>query len=340
MKAATGPIPSDRRLLSVNPLGVARHLYRADLAAELRLGDLVVANNAATLPASLAGVHRTTGVPVEIRLAGWVSLGDPTRFTALVFGDGDHRTPTEDRPPPPALTPGDRLRLGPLEAVIEHLDHPRLARLRFSGCQDSIFSGIARHGRPIQYAHVSAPLALWDTWTGIADRPLAFEPPSAGFVLDWRMVAAWRKRGIGFATLEHAAGLSSTGDSALDGRLPFDEAYRIPPATAVAVARTRMKGGRVIAIGTTVVRALEASAASNNGDVRSGDGVATGRITRQTRLRVVDAIVSGVHEPGESHYDLLRAFADDAILGRMAKALRKGTYHTHEFGDFVLIERR
>ena len=147
------------------------------------------------------------------------------------------------------------------------LDHPRLIALRFLADRQAFFGGLARHGRPIQYAHVAEPLALWDVWTPIAANPIAFEAPSAGFALDWRTLAAWRQRGIGFATLTHAAGLSSTGDPALDQRLPFDEPYRISANTAAAIGRTKAKGGRIAAVGTTVVRALEA-AANADGSVR------------------------------------------------------------------------
>ncbi len=97
-------------------------------------------------------------------------------------------------------------------------------------------------------------------WTSIAANPVAFEAPSAGFALDWRTLQAWRERGVGFATLTHAAGISSTGDPVLDLQLPFDEPYRIPAGTAAAIAKAKTEGGRIIAIGTTVVRALEAAA--------------------------------------------------------------------------------
>ena len=168
--------------------------------------------------------------------------------------------------------------------------------------------------------------------------PAAFEPPSAGFVLDWAMLAALAKRGVGFATLTHAAGISSTGDADLDRRLPFDEPYRIPESTAVAIRRAKAGGGRIVAIGTTVVRALE-HAAGEWGSVRAGVGVATGRLGRDAPLRVADAILSGVHAPGESHHDMLRAFASDRVLERATIALETNGYRNHEFGDFVLIER-
>ena len=214
-------------------------------------------------------------------------------------------------------SPGDALVLGPLSATVTALlGHARLISLHFDGSTDEIWSGIAHHGRPVQYAHVPTPLALWDVWTPIASPPVAFEPPSAGFALDWQMIAALRARNIGFATITHAAGISSTGDAELDIRLPFDEPYEVPVSTAAAIARARSNGGRIIAIGTTVVRALE-HAAMRDGTVHAGRDIATERVGPGTRLRVVDAILTGVHERGTSHYELLRAFADetDAIGG-------------------------
>ncbi len=279
MTAADRPTGTSPRLIVVDAGGRIRHMARDAVASLFEPGDLVVANDAATLPASLAGIHVASGAAIEIRLAGWATLGDPTRFHAVAFGAGDHRTPTEERPLPPPLRAGDRLALGPLAAVIERLgDHPRLIVLRFEATGAAVFRGLARHGRPIQYAHVPEPLALWDVWTRIAGEPIAFEPPSAGFALDWRTLSAWRRRGIGFASLTHAAGISSTGDPALDARLPFDEPYRIPEPTAVAIASTRARHRRVVAVGTTVVRALEA-VATRDGDVRAGErhGVGTDR---------------------------------------------------------------
>lgn len=340
MIAATGPDRRAAKLLIIDTAGGLREMPRARLATLFEPGDLVVANDAATLPASLPGRHHPSGAAIEIRLAAWHSAGDPTRFTALAFGAGDHRTPTEDRPTPPPLFPGDRLELGPLTAIIEDvLDHPRLIAVRFQGSKDSVLAGIARHGRPVQYAHVPQPLALWDVWTAAAGVPFAFEPPSAGFALDWSVLAEWRRRGVGIATLTHAAGLSSTGDPELDARLPFDEPYRIPATTARAVDRARQAGQRIIAIGTTVVRALE-SAAQTWGRVVPGDGVARGRITPDTSLQVVDTILSGVHQPGESHFELLRAFADDDVLDSATTHLIRQGFRSHEFGDSVLIERR
>src|SRR5262249_10208527 len=152
-------------------------------------------------------------------------------------------------------------------------NHPRLARIRFDGSPAEIWSGLAKHGKPIQYAHVTQPLALWDVWTPIAGPVVAFEPPSSGFTLSWEMVSAATAKGVKFATLTHAAEIPSTGDPQLDASLPFDEPYRIPAYTADAIANAKQHGARVIAVGTTVVRALEA-AAHPNGRVNPGPGVA------------------------------------------------------------------
>ena len=161
MIAAADPIqrPPQAKLLVVNARGEMIHALRSRFVEFLRPGDLVIANDAATLPASLRGEHVPSGRPIEVRLAGRRSLApdDVRQFSAVVFGAGDYRTRTEDRPPPPPLVPGDRLALGPLSATVEQLlGHPRLVSLRFDGTPDEVWAGLARHGRPIQYAHIRA----------------------------------------------------------------------------------------------------------------------------------------------------------------------------------------
>lgn len=335
--------PDDARLLVVDADGGLSHHARSELARVLRPGDVVVANDAATIPASLHGVHVRTGRAIEVRLAARRSLDarDPSRFRAVLFGEGDHTTRTEERPLPPPVAIGDALALvdGALGARVTAIEHPRLVDLVLEGSAAHVWEAIARGGRPVQYAHVPTPLRLWDVWTPIAGPPVALEPPSAGFVLDFRTLAALHARGIEVHTLTHAAGLSSTGDAALDARLPLDEPYEIPAAAAVAVLRARRAGRRVIAIGTTVVRALESSARAH-GRVRPGPGLATLRIGPHTDLRVVDAIVSGTHERGTSHHALLSAFTDEETLARADDALDAAAYRTHEFGDSCLVERR
>lgn len=343
MIAADQPVqrPPDAKLLVVDGQHPLHDVPRQAFVDLLHSGDLVVANDAATLPASLHGVHLATGCVIEVRLAGRRTLeaDDVSDFLAVVFGAGDFHTRTEHRPAPPPLTPGDRLVLGPLMATVTAiLDHPRFVSVHFDGSANTIWAGIARHGRPIQYAHLRTPLVLWDVWTPLAGRPAAFEPPSAAFALNWRTVAALHERGIGFTTITHAAGISSTGDNELDSRLPLDEPYEISETAAAAIAATRQAGGRIVAIGTTVVRALE-HAAEEDGQVQARHGVANQRIGPATRLNVVDAILTGVHERGTSHYELLRAFADAATLQHADEWLERYRYRTHEFGDSVFVER-
>ena len=294
------------------------------------------------MPASLRGTHLPERRADRGPARRWLSLRDPTRFVAIAFGAGDHRTRTEDRPPPPPLSPGDRLAA---RAARRRRRAPCSTILASSSCASSAtaqqcLAGLARHGRPIQYAHVPEPLALWDVWTTIAANPVAFEAPSAGFALDWRTLQAWRQRGIGFATLTHAAGISSTGDPALDLRLPFDEPYRIPDGTAAAIAQAKAerrahhrdrhdRGPRARGRRQRRRQACAPATASRTG---------ASRATR--RLRVVDAILTGVHQPGESHFELLRAFADDAVLERVTAALAARGYRAHEFGNSMLLERQ
>ena len=326
-------------MLAISAGGEMRHLQRAGLATMFGPDDVVIANDAATLPASLRGTHVQSSAAIEVRLAAWIDVRDFTRFVAVVLGEGDYRTATEDRAAPPLMSPGDHLALGPLRAVVERLlDHPRLLMLQFWGDLRTVLAGLARHGQPIQYAHVPAPVALWDVWTSLAAEPMAFEPPSAGFALDWRLLETWRQREVSLATLTHAAGISSTGDPALDRRLPFDEPYNIPESTAALINQAKLRGGRIVAIGTTVVRTLE-SAANENAVVEPGRGVARERIGPETRLRIVDTILTGIHQPGDSHFELLKAFVDEAALDRAIATVIDHGYRAHEFGDSMLIAR-
>ena len=343
MIAANRPVqrPRHAKLLVVDARGCVAHRARSGFADLLQPGDLVIANDAATLPASLHGVHLPSGADVEVRLAGRGSLAadDVHEFVAVVFGAGDFRARTEDRPMPPPLAPGDRLALGPLAATVDALlDHPRLVSLRFDGTPSAIWDGLARHGRPIQYAHVPMPLALWDVWTPIASLPAAFEPPSAGFALDWRSIRAMCERGIAFVTITHAAGISSSGDAELDRRLPFDEPYRIPEATAAAIWRTKAAGGRIVAVGTTSLRLLE-TAAAETGEVRPFAGETRLFIMPGYRFLVIDALLTNFHLPRSTLLMLVAALAGlERIKAAYAHAVAAG-YRFFSYGDACLIER-
>jgi S-adenosylmethionine:tRNA ribosyltransferase-isomerase len=140
-----------------------------------------------------------------------------------------------------------------------------------------------------------------------------------------------RRRGVGVAALTHAAGLGSIGDAADDAQLPWPERYDIPERTAVAIGSARASGHRVIAVGTTVVRALEASGG------RAGPGVATLVLGPETPAKITDGLVSGLHVPGESHHELLRAFAPADQLARIVELARFAGLSAHELGDTCLI---
>jgi S-adenosylmethionine:tRNA ribosyltransferase-isomerase len=304
-----------------------------DLPELLAPGDLVVLNDAATLPASLLG-RSSAGDPIELRLAG-PPVG--SRWPAVLFGAGDWRTRTEDRAPPPRLQPGDRVELGELAATIAAVSllSPRLVDVRFDREGEALWNALYRCGRPVQYAHQDHDLALWTVQTAYAARPWAVEMPSAGRPLGWRVLGALRRRGVDLAWLTHAAGLSSTGDPILDAALPLPEQYEIPERTAAMIAGARAEGRRVIAIGTTVVRALEGAA--HAGGVRSGAGTTAILLDQRSRLSVVDGLVTGIHAPGESHYRLLGAFAPAASLAAAAAHATARGYRPHELGDLALV---
>jgi S-adenosylmethionine:tRNA ribosyltransferase-isomerase len=304
----------------------------ATLPQLLRAGDLVVVNDAATLPASLAG-HTQSGAAIELRLTRPV---EANRLYGVLFGAGDYHMRTEDRPAPPPVRVGDRLRFGPLEVEVTAASG-RVVELVARLAGDALWQAIYAAGAPVQYAHRSERLALWAVQTSYAARPWAVEMPSAGRPLTWDVLLGLRRAGIELASLTHAAGLSSIGDEALDHALPFPERYELPRRTIEAIAAARARGGRVIAVGTTVVRALESAAQS--GELAPGSGVASLRLDPRYRPQIVDGLVSGLHAPGESHFELLQAFAPRAQLER---ALALATLHglsSHELGDACLVLR-
>ena len=116
------------------------------------------------------------------------------------------------------------------------------------------------------------------------------------------------------------------------------ESFHVPEQTAAAITKTKHERRRIVAVGTTVVRALEAASHAGGG-VAAGHGVARGRISKGSKLAVADFLLTGVHEPGDSHFELLRAFADDLVLARMSERLNECRFQGHDFGDSVLLER-
>jgi S-adenosylmethionine:tRNA ribosyltransferase-isomerase len=299
----------------------------------LRAPDVLVVNDAATLPASL----RTIGGDVEMRLMG--RLGDDRTYRALLFGEGDFRMPTEHRPPPPEVPEGSVLSFASgLSARVVWVDPsaPRVCHVRFDRDGVALFRALYAEGAPIQYAHVSRPIPLWHVQSAFASRPWAFEAPSAGRPFTWELFRRLRERGVGVTWVTHAAGISSTGDGRLDDKLPLPERYLVGEHAVRAIADARARGGRVVAIGTTVTRALEA-AALTHGRLIAGEGEATVVLGPGFRPRVVDGLFTGMHARGTSHFALLRAFAPEELLERAAAHAEYEGYLEHEFGDSCLL---
>lgn len=307
MSAATLPLPVQlARLLVIDAHGWHDRSIE-DLPDLLGPNDLVVVNDAGTLPASLPSAQG------EVRLAGPIEEGWIVRF-----GPGSWRDRTEDRAAP---VPTDVVDIAGVPHPVLEVSpiSDRLVRVALD--PDLVWA----HGRPIQYSYLQRDVALHEVQTPYAQRPWAVEMPSAGRPL----TRALRHRLPKVVSLTHAAGLSATGEEALDRALPLRERFEVPDATWRAV----QEADRVVAIGTSVVRALESHA-------RGYRGYTDLRIEPDTELRVVDGLLSGMHEPGEPHFQMLAAFANlDRLRQAHAHAVAQG-YRNHEFGDSTFLWRQ
>jgi S-adenosylmethionine:tRNA ribosyltransferase-isomerase len=321
------------RLLVIDPgAGHFADCQIADLPEFLDHGDALVLNDAATLPASLR-------VSAELELRLMSEQGDGT-WLALSLGRGDHRLPTEQRGAPPVLALGAELSFGGgLTARVRAVDpaSSRLLYIEFQQRGDALWQALYRAASPIQYAYLAAPLALWDVQNAYAARPWAVELPSAGKPLRFETLFRVAARGVTLAHLTHAAGLSSTGDAALDARLPVAERYELSEENALRLRRCQERGGRIIAVGTSVTRALEA--ASMSGRLRAGAQHTDLRLGPASVLRTCGGLLTGLHEPGTSHFALLEAYAPLALLERSFRHAERQGYLQHEFGDSCLILR-
>lgn len=340
MKPAVEPRRSHATRLLV--LGDApspvRHSRVDALGQYLDPGDLLVVNRSGTVPASLQGRVARTGESLEVRLGSYLgpTSADLKNWMAIFFGAGDWTHPTEKRGVPPVVPPGEKIVFGPdLTARVVHVDleFPRLVQLELLA--PNVPRELYRHGRPLQYSYMRRPLQIHEQQTLFAGPAVSVEPPSAAFPLTWDQLLRLEDDGIEVAALTHAAGISSSGDAALDERLPLPEWFDVPEATAHAIQRARDEGRRVVALGTTVARATES--AVQNGIVVPGAGLTRLKIGPDRPPQVVDALVTGMHDQGSSHLDLMRAFTDTLLIERgYAEAEEKG-YLAHEYGDLALL---
>jgi S-adenosylmethionine:tRNA ribosyltransferase-isomerase len=299
------------------------------LPEHLRAGDLLVVNDAATLPASLFG-RDSRQRWLEVRLSTQL---DDRLWQAVLLGAGDWHLPTEERPSPPPLRAGEEVIFSEdfrARVVGRSAISARLLELEFNLSGSELWRRIYRYGKPVQYSYMTEDLKLWAVQNIYGSRPWAAEMPSAGHVFDWQLLLKLMRNGVQIASLTHGAGLSSTGDEAIDRALPLVERFAIPEATMNMVRQARSAGGRVIAVGTSVVRALESTAHGLCGfaDLKIGPG---------HRRQFVDGLLTGTHEVSESHYQLLKAFLPESRLLGISRHLEEQGYLTHEFGDSCLI---
>lgn len=347
MRAAARP-PKRRDLRRVVWLDETGHATLRGLDAlqtELGPEDVLVVNDAATLPASLVGEvisGSVTGdrVPLEARLMGSSTTSD---YEAILFGEGSFRTRTEDRTLPPRLAVGARLAFGAGRLSCRVLEvspsSPRRVTLRFDGSKEAVLEGIFAVGRPIQYAHIEAPLALWDVQTIYAGRPWAMEMPSAGHPLSYEMLRAVLARGVRVVPITVGSGISSTGDAAIDAHLPLGERVAISRAAQRTIHEARERGGRIVAVGTSVVRGLESYARSSVRD-EDFETITHWLADRDTELMLVDGLLTGMHVDGTSHFRLLEAFAPRRHLRRFVRLADALGLLEHEFGDLLFLPTR
>jgi S-adenosylmethionine:tRNA ribosyltransferase-isomerase len=161
--------------------------------------------------------------------------------------------------------------------------------------------------------------------------------PSAGRAFTWKILFELKRSGINTAYIVLHTGLSSYMDDILDAKHhSSEEEYFISEATAEKINMTHSQGGRVIAVGTTVVRALE-SVADGTGKVTAMHGYTRLHITANHKVQAVDGLLTGLHEPEASHLDLLSAFIPAEKINEGYDEAVKKKYLWHEFGDLNLI---
>jgi len=327
---APSPARDDVRLLVASADGV-RHARFGRFGDFLAAGDLVVVNTSATLAAAVDG--NRAGVPVEVHFSA--ELDDGTWVVEVrVLEEGPAGTSTG---PVTNLRPCEVITLDAAGDAALIVGEPRPAgQTRLWEARPLIDGGVsaflARHGRPIRYAYVPRQWPLAEYQTVFAREAGSAEMPSAGRPFTEHIVTDLVTRGVTLAPIVLHTGVSSQEL----GEPPQPERFRVPEATARLVNSTRQAGGRVIAVGTTVTRALE-SAADPDGSVRARHGWTDLVLGPARPAQVVTGLVTGWHAPGASHLDLLTAVAGGALVERAyAEALRL-EYRWHEFGDSCLL---
>ena len=289
----------------------------------LEPGDLIVINTSATLPAAVPTdngleLHFSTSLPGGLWL---VELREPRGASSAPYAEGKA---------------GDQLKL-PAGAEVELLSRwaggERLwvANVDVPNNAD-LASYLQANGHPIRYSHITKawPLAAYQTTYGT--EPGSAEMPSAGRAFTPELFTALITKGIAVAPLTLHTGVSSLEAD----EVPYPEPYRVPASTAALVNHTRSRGRHVIAVGTTVVRALE-TVADETGIARPGEGWTELVVTPARGVRVVDGLLTGWHEPRASHLALVESVAGRPLLEASYAAAVDNGYRWHEFGDLHLV---
>jgi len=298
------------------------HTTVAQLDDHLAAGDVLVVNSSRTLPAALA-VRRADGSTVQLRPAmqrpdGWDALA--VEITA------PHRNVTLDIAETLTGPSGLRLRV-----ITRRAGAPLLWRLNIESGDG--LDALLRDGEPIRYSYVPDHVPLEHYQTVYANVPGSVETPSAGRHLTWELLNRARAKGVGVSDIVLHCTISSMQDDDVDARKPLiEEWFRVDERAAEAVNSAR----RVIAVGTTVIRALE-STVDAKGMVQRAEGWTDLVIRPDSHLRAVDGLLTGLHEPPATHLDILRAVVDADLLERAYAEVREREYLWHEFGDAMLI---
>jgi S-adenosylmethionine:tRNA ribosyltransferase-isomerase len=297
---------------------VSHHRF-TELPDLLRPGDAVVVNTSATLPASV----QVTDGPLRLHFS--TELPDGGWLVEL------RRSTTKATEPYPSGQAGQRYRL--LGGATVTLREPFSAgRLWVADIDAELPAYLHRFGDPIRYSYVQQhwPLSYYQTVFGMT--PGSAEMPSASRPFTDRLVTRLVSKGVQFAPVLLHTGVASPEAH----ERPYPERFAVSATTANVINRTRAAGGRVIAIGTTAVRAVE-TAAGPGGVVQPANGWTDLIVTPDRGVRVVDGLLTGFHEPRASHLDMLAAIAGHPLLDHVYReAIEKG-YLWHEFGDANLL---
>ena len=309
------------------------HTHFRHIGDSLRAGDVLVLNTSKTLPAALLA-YGEDGAPVELRLS--------TRLPAQLW-IVEPRIPDGDTSRPFApVHAGERLSLPDGASVTLHTPYRPAEQTPVDGrsrlwiasldLPEPLEAYLARRGFPIRYSYVPGAWPLSAYQTVYAHEPGSAEMPSAGRPFTLGLLRGLERKGVEIARLVLHTGVSSQEAH----EPPYEEWYRVPLATAKAVNSARWDGQRVIAVGTTVVRALE-TVTDEEGVAHPGEGWTRLVVTPQRGIRAVDGLLTGLHEPRASHLAMLEALAGREHLRLTYAEALAHRYLWHEFGDTHLL---